>query len=175
MLAIYVARFTKLKNQIFLLDLIKKINHDNFKLLLLGDGEEKENIKNKIELYSLENKVKLLGHINNEEIPKILSIADIALFPSIKEGFGISILEKMASKLPVVIFKNIYLQEFEDGIIISNDEDEFIYNSNKLLKNIEFRKMYSNKAFRVAQKFDIRNIVKQYDNLIREKYEDFNS
>lgn len=73
------------------------------KYLIIGDGEEKENLEKLASDLNITKNVIFLGSINNTNLPKYYSIADIAVFPSIaNETFGISIAEAMACGVPVI-------------------------------------------------------------------------
>lgn len=82
----HVGRLDEAKNQMFLLELFKdyqKIN-SNSKLVLVGDGELKEKIINKIEELKISDKVILLGV--RKDVNKLYSMFDIFIFPSLFEG-----------------------------------------------------------------------------------------
>lgn len=94
-----VARLSKEKNHLFLLDVFSEILklNPNSKLLLVGDGAEKDNIVNKIKELNLESKVILPGA--RDDAYKFYSALDGFVMPSIVEGFGISIAEAQANGL----------------------------------------------------------------------------
>lgn len=138
-LGINIGRLTHFKNQKFLIKLAKEVDKDNFYIFIIGDGDEYENLIKEIRNENLENKIKLLGFASNELIPYYLKACDIFLFPSLKEGFGIVVLEAMASGLPVVIFKDIYVEEFGKSILVANNEKEFIEYTKKLCENEKMR------------------------------------
>lgn len=93
------ARFTYQKNQLFLIDIFEELKNrdDRFELVLVGDGELRGELEQKISDLNLTDSVQLLGL--RSDIPELLSAADIFLFPSRFEGFGISLLEAQASGL----------------------------------------------------------------------------
>jgi len=72
------------------------------KLLIAGDGIEKNDLNNLIKKLKLTNSVVLLGWIDNKELPGYYNAADIAVMPSLEEGFGIPAAEAMGCGLPVV-------------------------------------------------------------------------
>jgi glycosyltransferase involved in cell wall biosynthesis len=161
-LGICVGRLTSFKNQKFLIKVDKEIKRNDFYILILGDGDEYENLKNEIEKEKLENRVKLLGFISSNEIPYYLKASDIFLYPSLKEGFGIVVLEAMAAGLPVVIFKEIYIEEFGENILVANNEEEFVNYTKHLVENENFRKELCEKLKQDALKLDIRRIIEAY-------------
>ncbi|MFH1583347.1 MAG: glycosyltransferase family 4 protein [Candidatus Falkowbacteria bacterium] len=74
----------------------------NVKLLIIGTGELERKLIDKIISLKLNNRVLLLGAINNEAIPEYLAVADIFVRPSLSEGQGIAFLEAMAAGVPVI-------------------------------------------------------------------------
>jgi glycosyltransferase involved in cell wall biosynthesis len=161
-LGICVGRLTPFKNQKFLVKVAKEIKRDDFYILIAGDGDEYESLKREIEKEKLENRVKLLGFIPSNKIPYYLKASDIFLYPSLKEGFGIVVLEAMASYLPVVIFKEIYIEEFGKNILIATNEQEFINYTKKLVEDGNFRKELGEKLKQDALKLDIRKVAEKY-------------
>jgi len=168
-IGIYVARFTPLKNHEFLIQLIKQVNNQKFKLLLIGDGEEKHNIIQLVNRYNLNNRVKIIEYVEHDKIPFYLKISDFCLFPSKTEGLSISIIESLASGLPVVMFEDIYLDKFKEGVMIAKNKNDFISITKKLIEDKSFLENKKLKALTVSQNFDIRNVVDNYINLFKKK------
>ncbi|MBA4317325.1 MAG: hypothetical protein C0412_02890 [Flavobacterium sp.] len=75
--------------------------HRNIKLLLIGDGAEKENLQKQIKNYNSKNCVFFLGKRN--DVPKLLKISDIFVLPTLFEGMSNAIMEAMASGVPVAV------------------------------------------------------------------------
>lgn len=103
----HVGRFYPQKNHKFLIDVFyecTKINN-SVKLILVGDGKEKKQIQNKINLLGIQDKVIFTG--DRADVNKILQAMDVFVFPSLYEGLGISILEAQAAGLPCVISSSI--------------------------------------------------------------------
>jgi len=168
-LGICVGRLTPFKNQKFLVKVAKEIKGDDFNILIIGDGDEYENLKSQIEKEKLEDKVKLLGFVPSDEIPYYLKASDIFLYPSLKEGFGIVVLEAMASGLPVVIFKEIYIEEFGKNILVAINEQEFINYTKKLVEDKEFRKELDEKLKDDVLQLDIRKVAEKYLEIFKDE------
>ena len=100
-LYICVARFSREKNQEFLLNVFKRIENDNFKLLFVGNSEGETKIRDMIDALELKNKVIVLT--NRNDVPELLSASDCYLAPSLFEGLGLSILEAECNGLPCVL------------------------------------------------------------------------
>jgi glycosyltransferase involved in cell wall biosynthesis len=168
-LGICVGRLAPFKNQKFLVKVAKEIKGDDFCILIIGDGDEYENLKSQIEKEKLEDKVKLLGFVPSDEIPYYLKASDIFLYPSLKEGFGIVILEAMASGLPVVIFKEIYIEEFGRNISVAINEQEFINYTKKLVEYKKFRKELDEKMKDDILQLDIRKVAEKYLKIFKDE------
>lgn len=103
-----VGRFSKEKNQTFLIDIfneIKRINSNTYLILIGGSGPLKEEIKNKIEENNLNQDVLILENINN--VFEFLQAADTFVLPSIYEGFPVVAVEAQAAGLPIICSDSI--------------------------------------------------------------------
>ena len=87
-----------------LIDATKILIDEGYKIktLILGEGPAHKNLKSQISNLKIEEKVSLLGYIDQKEIPSYLATADIFVRASLSEGLGNSFLEAMAAGLPVI-------------------------------------------------------------------------
>jgi len=85
-------------------DLIESMKDlpDNVKLLICGSGQDEEKLKNLSVKLGFINRVKFLGYIMPEELPKYYAVADVFCRPSITEGLGNVFLEAMSENIPVI-------------------------------------------------------------------------
>jgi len=95
------------KNPEILVEVIYLLNKTKgfgkiFKLIFVGGGRLEEKLKSLIKQYKLEKIVIMEGYTKFENIPKILSIANLMIFSSIYETPGLSMLEAMAMNVPVI-------------------------------------------------------------------------
>ena len=94
------------KNQEFLIDVFKEIKKEKkSKLMIIGDGKNKNNLMNKVEKLGLTNDVIFLEKRN--DINNLLYSMDVFVFPSLYEGLGIVAIEAQAAGLPVLCSENI--------------------------------------------------------------------
>ena len=102
-----IGRYTFQKNQLFLLEVVKKIVEKNkdFKLLLIGEGELKNDYLEYIKNNKLEQNI-ILEQPQND-IYKYYSAFDIFAFPSRFEGLGIVVIEAQVSGLSCIVSKNV--------------------------------------------------------------------
>lgn len=103
----HVGRFNEQKNHTFLVDIFEKYKfcHDNSILLLIGDGELKQEIESKVNKLNLNNFVMFLGVKDN--VNELLQAFDCMLFPSKYEGLPVTLIEAQASGCPCIISDNI--------------------------------------------------------------------
>ena len=163
-------RLTKQKGFDLLIQAYKLIC-DNIKenLIIIGEGEEKEYLKNLIKEYALENRVKLLGYQKNPF--KYMKNANVFILSSLWESFALVIVEAMACGVPVIstdcpsgpgeiISNNL------NGILVSTqDEKELSEAISRLLNNDEFRHKLADAGKKRAEDFRIDKIVPKYEDL----------
>ncbi|MCI9297393.1 MAG: glycosyltransferase family 1 protein [Lachnospiraceae bacterium] len=96
-------RLSYQKNQMFLVELFKKFHreHPRSKLIILGDGELRDDLNEQIHRSGLEQAVLMLGWKTDIEV--YFQAMDIFLLPSRFEGLGIVALEAAASGLPCIV------------------------------------------------------------------------
>lgn len=123
-----VGRFSPQKNQLFTLKVINRLKKNkNIKCILIGEGEDKQKIREYITSNALDEKVKILSPCEN--IEDYYQAMDLFVFPSIFEGFGIVALEAQVSGLPMlcseVIIEDVKLSETVETILL-NDIDKWV-------------------------------------------------
>ena len=95
-----VGRLDKQKNQKFAIEIIRAADDQKLKLVLIGDGSDKEELEGLIKKYGLKEQIKILKPTN--EIEKYYSAFDLLLMPSIYEGLGMVAVEAQLSGCPVL-------------------------------------------------------------------------
>ncbi|GKT02773.1 glycosyltransferase [Furfurilactobacillus entadae] len=103
---IVVARLMPIKNIQWLISIMANANQNVLqKLLIVGEGPERENLSALIKENGLQEKVVLLGE--QKDVQKFLFAADLFLLTSYSEGLSISVIEAQASGLPVLVSEGI--------------------------------------------------------------------
>jgi len=95
------------KNHTFILQVAYEffqVNPNSY-LVLIGDGELSNTIKQQAKTLAIDKQIFFLG--TRQEIPALLKMMDVFLFPSIFEGLGIAVIEAQASGLPVVVSQSV--------------------------------------------------------------------
>ncbi|MES2429790.1 MAG: N-acetyl-alpha-D-glucosaminyl L-malate synthase BshA [Bacteroidota bacterium] len=138
------------------------------KLLLLGDGPERPYVESICRDCVSAEFIKFLG--KQEQMEDILPIADLFLLTSEYESFGLAALEAMAAEVPVISTNAGGLPEINiDGYCgyMSNvgDIEDMCKNALIILKDEATTNQFKKNALAQAKKFDIGNIVPQYEAL----------
>jgi N-acetyl-alpha-D-glucosaminyl L-malate synthase BshA len=136
------------------------------KLMMVGDGPEKEPAERLCEKLGIEDKVIFFG--KSREIDKILCFSDLFLLPSQSESFGLAALEAMACAVPVISSDTGGIPEVnKHGVsgFLSNvgDVEDMTKNALYILQNEDVLKTFKTNARIEASKFDIHNIVPFYE------------
>jgi glycosyltransferase involved in cell wall biosynthesis len=102
MVIISVGRLAKVKGQASMIRAVKNIveQKEKVKFLIVGDGPERENIEEMVKAERVDEHVILTGH--REDINELLKISDIFVQTSFSEGLSCTIIEAIASGLPVI-------------------------------------------------------------------------
>ena len=102
-----VGRLESVKNQKFVIDIFNEYlkNNNNAFLVIIGEGSLKKTLLNYIEEMNLKDKVKLVGQ--REDVDFVYSALDVFLFPSLYEGFGLSLIEAQCSGVNCLASNNV--------------------------------------------------------------------
>lgn len=146
------------------------------KLMMVGEGPEKETAEILVEELGISEKVIFFG--NSNEIDRILCFSDLFLLPSQTESFGLAALEAMASGVPVISTNTGGLPEVNiDGysgyLSDVNAVADMSANAIKILKDADTLKTFKANAKAQSKKFDIHAIVPQYEAIYEETLDKF--
>ena len=140
------------------------------KLMLVGDGPEKEPAEKLCDELGLADKVIFFG--NSNEINEILCFSDLFLLPSETESFGLAALEAMANGVPVISSNTGGLPEvnregYSGYLADVGDVETMAKRAISILEDDEILLKFKNNTLKVAQEFDIQNIVPLYERLYK--------
>lgn len=141
------------------------------KLLLVGDGPERRTAEQMCRELGICDHTLFLGKIRYPE--EVLAISDLFLLPSETESFGLAALEAMASSVPVIStnaggLPEVNVQGVSGFMSDVGQVDEMAANAVKILQDDETLNRFSRQAHEQAMKFDIRNILPEYEELYEE-------
>lgn len=174
-LIIMAARFDLIKdfetflNAAYLVS--KKI--DTVKFYLIGDGDLKGFIENKILDLDLSDKVFLIGEVSNPS--DYIRNADISVLSTFGEGLSNTLLESMLLKVPCIatsVGGNVELLSEERGLLVPcKDSVALSLSIIRLISNKQLRETYINNSYSyVTNTFDVNRMVKSYESFILNDY-----
>lgn len=163
----HISNFRKVKRVDDAVRVFAKINKQiPAKLLLIGDGPERQNLELLCRELNLCNNIRFLG--KQDAIEELLAISDLFLMPSSSESFGLSALEAMACEVPVISSNAGGLSEVNihgtTGFLSNiGDVDDMAANAMKILHDPETHRKFCQAALAQAKTFDIHNILPIYE------------
>ncbi len=175
---INVARLSPGKGQDIILKAIQQIKIElvNTKIIFIGEAEESEKfyekeLKDFVQSNGLGDLVLFLGF--RKDIPELLAMSDVFLFPSEAEAFGISLVEAMAIGLPSIVCKSdgvldIIIENTTSLTFPRNDIDKLSENILKIRYDENLRKYLSQNSSERAKEFSF----EKYNERILKVYED---
>jgi N-acetyl-alpha-D-glucosaminyl L-malate synthase BshA len=136
------------------------------KLMMVGEGPEKEQAENLCQQLGIQHKVIFFG--NSNEIDKILCFSDLFLLPSETESFGLAALEAMACGVPVISSNSGGLPEvnkegYSGYLSDVGDVQKMSRDAISLLTNEKLLEQFKANALATAKLFDIQQIMPLYE------------
>jgi glycosyltransferase involved in cell wall biosynthesis len=172
---VHVGRFAVVKNHEMLVAAFAQLVGQQplpTELWLVGDGELREAVQHQVRALGIESRVRFLGV--RSDIPDLLRAADVFVFPSRWEGNPLSVMEAMATGLPVIATAVGGVPELvEDGVsgilIPNEDRDALVAAMQRMVEQPDLRVQMGQAArCRAVERFDIRQTVRAYEALYEE-------
>ncbi len=164
---VHTSNFRKVKRTEDVVKIFSKV-HDKIpsKLLLVGDGPDRQAVEHLSRDLNLGEDVRFLG--KQETVEEILAISDLFLLPSEYESFGLAALEAMACEVPVVStdtggIPEIQLQGVTGFMSKVGDVEDMAANALKILSSAETLNKFKQQAHEQSKKFDIEKILPKYE------------
>lgn len=163
---VHTSNFRKVKRVKDVILIFQKIYAEiPSKLLLIGDGPERQNLELLCRELGLCDQIRFLG--KQDAVEDLLALADLFVIPSANESFGLAALEAMACEVPVISTNIGGLREVnnhnETGFLYDlGDIDAMAEGALKILNDPELHKRFSANALAQAKRFSIENILPQY-------------
>lgn len=165
-LVVHTSNFREVKR---VLDVVRIFNNIAkeipAKLLMIGDGPDRDNAENLCRELQISDDVRFLGKL--EAVEEVLSVADLFLMPSAKESFGLAALEAMACEVPVVSTDTGGLPELNihgaTGFLSPVGDIEGMTRSSLLILDPANLPRFKENALRRAKEFDITRILPLYE------------
>lgn len=170
----HISNFREVKRIPDVINIFHKIQEEiPSKLVMVGEGPEKEYAEQQCEDLGIMDKVLFLG--NSNEIDRILCFSDIFLLPSETESFGLAALEAMINKVAVISSNTGGIPEVNKHGLTGfmsdvGNVEEMAANALYLLKDEERLEQFKSNAQNEARKFDIQNILPLYEEVYESAY-----
>lgn len=169
-IVIAVGRLSSEKGFDVLIHAFAKLSNSfpDWKVLILGEGSERQNLENLIKDYCLEDKVELKGRVNNPFL--YLNRASIAVQPSKVEGFPNALLEAMSCALPVIASREAGYMLIEDnvnGLLVDADNvDQLIVALERLLACSQLRNTIGKNAEKVRETYSQNRVIQMWEKVL---------
>lgn len=153
-----------------------KNNHDEYKLIIMGDGSEKQNLQDYINKNNIGDSVKLIGKRNHNDAIRIIKNAYLSIIPSIPVGIyieatSLTMLESMYLGIPVLA-SNIgglaeTIKNRIDGILFEPKDIDGIKNSIEQITNdrVLYKKIRENSKQKIVNGYSSKKWYKKMENI----------
>jgi len=168
----HISNLRPVKRAADVMDIFYKIQQKiPSKLLLVGEGPDREHIEFQAKELGILDKVLFLG--NSNEVNKLLCYSDLFLLPSQTESFGLAALEAMAARTPVISTNSGGLPEVNvQGVtgFLSDvgNTDEMAENGIYILEDLDRLQQFKQNALAQAKRFSMQNVLPAYKDVYRE-------
>lgn len=174
---LYVGRLGPEKNLPFLLRAFGGAAqaYDDLRLVVVGDGPERDNLEDRVKVMGLAGKVIFTGMVPYTDIPRYLKMADVFVTASVTEVHPLTVIEAMAAGLPVLGIHSPGIsdtvRDVETGFLSKEELPEFTAKLIRIATNETERKHMSLRAVEVAKTFAIEKtsvlLLEQYEHAIQ--------
>ena len=157
-------------------DIIKafsKIKEKNWKLYIIGDGKEFNNLNKLINDLNMNDRIILTGYKNKEEIEEYMLKSSLFLMASETEGLPMVLLEAMSYGIPCIAYEvasgvNDIIDNNKNGYIIKNrNEEEYIEKIEKVINDSKLRNELGIEAKNKANEFSKEKIVNIWKKILK--------
>ncbi len=170
----HISNFRKVKRIPDVIKVFHKIQKKiPAKLIMVGEGPEKEGAELLCEQLGITEQVIFLG--NSNEIDRILCFSDLFLLPSETESFGLAALEAMINQVPVISsnaggIPEVNVQGVTGFLSDVGNINEMAENAISILKDDEVLSKFKQNAAESAEKFDLMNVLPLYEEVYEKAY-----
>lgn len=153
------------------LPILKRV-HPDLKCLIIGDGPERSNLELLASKLELEDNINFTGFIKDqEELLRIMKSSQVFVLPSMREGFGMVVLEANASGLPVVVVNHPMNAAVE---LVKNNQNGFIVEASEkaladgIINGLNQKENLQEACIEFAQAYDWDEIVIDLEDFYQE-------
>ncbi|RJT07984.1 glycosyltransferase family 4 protein [Halococcus sp. IIIV-5B] len=172
---VVVGRLTKRKRQDRLIHAVRQLRDDGYdvRLDILGDGPMRDRLERLIADLDLDAHVTMQGFVDEDEKFDLLNRAELFVFASTQEGFGIVLLEAMAAGLPIVakylpVYEDFFI-DGENGYLLRDSNgstDEFVAAVQDVLDSPSIRDEMKSKNLRTAERYSWSTVAARTETIL---------
>ncbi len=170
---ITIGRLIKRKAIDTIIKSLNRINYKNIKLVIMGDGPERENLTRLVKEMHLKDRVTFLGYVSNDVKYRHLVVSNLFVLTSLHEGFGIVFMESMYCGLPIVCTNHggqvDFLKDGENALLINVGDVDAC--AEAIVRFYEDKELYANCSMNNKNKvmsFYAENVAKEYIKLFND-------
>ena len=170
-----IGRLSKEKGFTNLIDVFALVHmvHPDWKLNIIGDGEEKDRIINRINKYGLSDSVIMHGFLNKDDVGRVLSKSSIYVMTSFTESFGIVLLEAFSYGVPSVAFdsaegaREIITNNWDGYLIKDRNIEEMAKRICRMIQNYGRRYVMGQNAIDKANKYSLEEVRDKWIKILK--------
>lgn len=174
---ISVGRLSKEKGYKDLIEIFRHVHEEyqDWRLDIIGDGNEKQNLQEQIDKYNLGEFIRLHGYQGKEYINNLLHDSSIYCMTSLTESFGIVLIEAMSYGIPCIAFSsaegaNELIEDGINGYLINNrNKKEYIEKIKELINDSKLRKRIGEKGYITSLEYTSDKISKIWLDLLEKR------
>jgi phosphatidylinositol alpha-mannosyltransferase len=170
---LFIGRLEKRKGVKYLIDAFKETSNKKSKLIIAGDGPDRQKLETYVKQLKIEDRVTFLGYITENKKLKLLSTVGLVCSPALYgESFGIVILEAMAMGVPILAgnnpgYSSVLTEEGSISLVNPKDQKSFTKLIELLSTNQSVRDMWLRWAETEIQNYDYSIVVTKYEKLYK--------
>jgi len=164
-----ISRLTSRKGIKYLVEAIKLLDakYPLLRLKVVGEGDAKEDLEKQAKDLGISEKVEFTGRIKHDRLPKIYSDSQVFVLPSLNEGMSNTMLEALASGLPIIATDTGGTKELvengENGFVVKKKDSQNIADKvERLISDSDLRRKMSVKSRQKAQDLSWKSVAEKY-------------
>lgn len=170
---VFAGRFVPQKNLTQLLRTLDALRDESWECVLIGDGEERAGLNEKIRDIGLSDRIRMTGWIEPERVIEIFRTSDILFLPSKAEGLPIVGIQALATGLALVLSNaggntDVVLPGRNGYVFDPEDTSGFAGAIRELIAEPAKLRAFKAASYELSESFDIETVTDAYENAFRE-------
>lgn len=163
-IALSVGEVNENKNHEIVVQALSKLKNSNIYYIICGQGPLEDHIRKMSKQLGIENQIKVMGYRN--DVDEIYKASDVFIFPSLREGLSVALMEAMSSGLPVVCSKirgntDLIIDGKGGYLVNSVCVESYAKVIERLYKSIELRQVFSEYNLERVEKYSVSSILRE--------------